>query len=425
MNLFLTFFLVYLFSTGLTNDTLKDNKLKFKKDKEFTIMQWTDLHYCESEELDIKTQNLQEKLIELAKPDLIIITGDAISGFIAQGSAEGRDFNSCWEKFTSPMRKNKICYAYTFGESDISGTMTKSDIYELDKNNEHSLLQIQKKIGNNSVYRLEIESSYDVKSSANIWIFDSANTCSNKGDIWGCIGNDQITWFEETIDNDLNTEQNVDLNIAFMHSPIPEYLQLYNDYYFVGTKGEPISCSFGDVNFFEQVAFQYEFKAIFAGHDHQNDFGGNLLGIELVYGKKTGYGGNYYNSDEKVGARIIKLKEEIHGDDNIYVQMNHYLLLEDGTILNDQNFHLRNGEFQQQCSFITVLNSDNNGFTSWPLLIAFGLLAFFTIGVYVMYRLEILPKVFTVKASSLELESLKQNLEEGETKPETTEITKQ
>ena len=30
---------------------------------------------------------------------------------------------------------------------------------------------------------------------------------------------------------------------------------------------------------------------VFAGHNHNNDFRGRYLGIDLFYGRKTGYGG--------------------------------------------------------------------------------------------------------------------------------------
>ncbi len=34
-----------------------------------------------------------------------------------------------------------------------------------------------------------------------------------------------------------------------------------------------------------------DIKAIFVGHDHSNDFGGFYKGIELAFGRKSGYGG--------------------------------------------------------------------------------------------------------------------------------------
>jgi len=50
-------------------------------------------------------------------------------------------------------------------------------------------------------------------------------------------------------------------------------------------------------------------RAVFVGHDHNNDYGGYLDNVELVYGRKTGFG--YYGPVGNVerGARVIELKE--------------------------------------------------------------------------------------------------------------------
>lgn len=49
---------------------------------------------------------------------------------------------------------------------------------------------------------------------------------------------------------------------------------------------------------------------MFAGHDHNNDFSGNYYGIDLVYGRKTGYGCYGPPPGMQRGARVIILKEE-------------------------------------------------------------------------------------------------------------------
>ena len=52
-------------------------------------------------------------------------------------------------------------------------------------------------------------------------------------------------------------------------------------------------------------------KAIYCGHDHNNDFKGFYEGVELVFGRKTGYGGYGPNGYQR-GATVIKLKEYIN-----------------------------------------------------------------------------------------------------------------
>jgi len=48
-------------------------------------------------------------------------------------------------------------------------------------------------------------------------------------------------------------------------------------------------------------------RAVFVGHDHDNDYGGFLEGVELIYGRKSCFGGYGPPKDVIRGGRIIKL----------------------------------------------------------------------------------------------------------------------
>lgn len=52
---------------------------------------------------------------------------------------------------------------------------------------------------------------------------------------------------------------------------------------------------------------EFNIKAAFCGHDHNNEFGGFLEGVELVYGRKSGFGGNGPPFGKKRGGRVIHL----------------------------------------------------------------------------------------------------------------------
>ena len=55
-------------------------RLRFGADNKFKIMQLTDLHMGEDEELNQKTVDLIENMIGKERPDFIAITGDLVSG---------------------------------------------------------------------------------------------------------------------------------------------------------------------------------------------------------------------------------------------------------------------------------------------------------------------------------------------------------
>jgi len=52
-----------------------------------------------------------------------------------------------------------------------------------------------------------------------------------------------------------------------------------------------------------------DITGVFCGHDHDNDYGGFVNNIEVVYGRKTGFGGYGPPPEFTRGARVIELLE--------------------------------------------------------------------------------------------------------------------
>ena len=61
---------------------------------------------------------------------------------------------------------------------------------------------------------------------------------------------------------------------------------------------------------FEAFKKENNMKAVFVGHDHNNSYSGFYRDIELVFGRKGGYGSDGPNYVQK-GATVIKVKEHI------------------------------------------------------------------------------------------------------------------
>ena len=72
---------------------------------------------------------------------------------------------------------------------------------------------------------------------------------------------------------------------------------------------------------------------MFAGHDHNNDYSGIYKGIELVFGRKTGYGS--YGPKTNRGATVIKIKEFMN-DDKLDFKYDFYIIEQDGSIIPKQ-----------------------------------------------------------------------------------------
>jgi len=82
-------------------------KLRFEKDKEFTILQFTDLHYGEDGWKDRNSKNLQDKLIGYTNPDLVVLTDEMVSGYGWNG-VDNAFYLNCWKQSTQPMESRKI-----------------------------------------------------------------------------------------------------------------------------------------------------------------------------------------------------------------------------------------------------------------------------------------------------------------------------
>ncbi len=91
-----------------------------------------------------------------------------------------------------------------------------------------------------------------------------------------------------------------------MHIPIPEYLDVFNNGKYYGTKNEKIACGSVNTGLFAAMLEQPTVNWVSCGHDHNNDFYGEHMGITLSYGRKTGYGG-YGPFGMKRGARVFEV----------------------------------------------------------------------------------------------------------------------
>lgn len=96
--------------------------------------------------------------------------------------------------------------------------------------------------------------------------------------------------------------------LAYFHIPLPEYAS-FDSSNFTGVKQEKISSPSVNSGFFTRLVEAGDVKAVFAGHDHVNDFCGKMTGIHLCYA-----GGFGYHAYGKAGwsrrARVVEISLE-------------------------------------------------------------------------------------------------------------------
>jgi hypothetical protein len=66
---------------------------------------------------------------------------------------------------------------------------------------------------------------------------------------YGCTEPDQVQWFREQAREQRAKEK----GFLFVHIPLSEYMNLYNDYEVIGNRGEMVSCPSANTGLFGAV----------------------------------------------------------------------------------------------------------------------------------------------------------------------------
>jgi 3',5'-cyclic AMP phosphodiesterase CpdA len=298
-------------------------ELFFKEDGTFKIIQFTDIHFSEDNELDHRSTNLMSQIILDEKPDFIITTGDTVYG----------PYNlQHIEKALRPITQSGVPWSYTFGNHDTEEGVDYT-----------SLFQVITSLPNCVAYNADASISgmgnhyVEVKNQRGEtkWVLFGIDTGAYNRipSIGGYdyIKEDQIQWFKKVI-GDFDREQNSFSSLVFMHIALPEYQEVWDMETCYGEKREGICCPHINSGFFTAMQEAGHTKGVFVGHDHINDYMGTLYGITLAYGRATGYN-TYGQEDYQRGARIIEL------DVNNTESFQTYIRLEDKTVIKKQVEH--------------------------------------------------------------------------------------
>ena len=305
-------------------------KFQFNTNGNFVILQLTDLHFGESEEKDFNTTRVMNRTINEIKPDVVILTGDSISGFAWDGKEQGWG-KRIWQNWTKPFLDFKQHYIYAIGNHDAQADLTRREVGDLDTTHPYSLFQPgPDNITGVSNFVRQLYSSNDPsKVVTNFWVMDS-NTegCGSHKTGWGCIEPDQIQWYKEK-SAELIAKHGKTRDMAFYHIPIPEVMAMMNEGAAYGNKYDTVCCPDVNTNFHSAIEEIGNIKYHHFGHDHSNDFRGVYGDQEFLYGRKTGYG--CYGPPEfmQKGARVLNLTED--STDPQGFTMENYIIQEDLT----------------------------------------------------------------------------------------------
>ncbi|EEF44130.1 probable inactive purple acid phosphatase 28 [Ricinus communis] len=316
--------------------------LRFRADGNFKILQVADMHYgtgsltrCRDvlpSEFDfcsdVNTTRFLQRMIQSEQPDFIAFTGDNIFGTSTSDAAE-----SLLRAF-GPAMESELPWAAILGNHDHESTMTREDLMSFISLMDYSVSQINPSAGDLSdsgkgsmMVDIDGFGNYDLKvygppgsplanhSVLNLFFLDSGSREVVQGiRTYGWIRESQLRWLRgvskgyQGKNQDFNhlaeaSHSAAPPSLAFFHIPIPEIPQLYYQK-IVGIFQEAVACSSVNSGVLQTLVSMGDVKAVFFGHDHKNDFCGNLSGIWFCYGGGFGYHG-YGKAGWARRARVI------------------------------------------------------------------------------------------------------------------------
>lgn len=295
-------------------------RLRFRPDGTFTIVQFTDLHIHDDLDASATTIALMERILDAERPDLAILTGDTIAGGQCAYPRE------MFRKAVMPMEVRGIPWAAVFGNHDDEGKDSRSDLMALQQELPHSLSEPGPEevpgVGN---YVLTVESALADAPGAYLYCIDSGSYAPEGVPGYAWIQPEQIAWYRRTATALGQTGSQPLPALAFFHIPLPEYNMVWDGGECEGDRHEPVCAPVLNSGLFVNLMEVGDVLGVFVGHDHINDFEGELCSIRLCYGRAGGYG-TYGKEGYPRGARVIRMREGVRSFET-------WLRLDDGSVV--------------------------------------------------------------------------------------------
>lgn len=321
-------------------------ELAFKKGK-FKIMLISDVQ--DKYPMDERTVKCMEHILDAEQPDFVFLNGDNCNGQVVSKEY----FEQYVTQLTKPIEDREILWAHVFGNHDDEfikspefGKEFQQSVYE---SMPHCLSQRGDEnlpgIGN---YRLPVYSNKNHKEVFNIWALDSltyiekTNPGARLKESYTVLENGQsgstnydfikfkqIQWYHN-LSEALEKKHGEKIpGLMFFHMALPEHRLVPTNPMqtkMVGERNEEICNSPINSGLFSTILERGDIKGIFVGHDHINDFVGNVYGVMLGFDGAIGY--NHYGLESEDprekhrirGARIFTINEDNPWDIKTYMR---------------------------------------------------------------------------------------------------------
>lgn len=280
----------------------EEPKLSFNSKGEFKIVQFTDTHFFKDGRRSQEVLENIKVIMEAEKPDLVILTGDIVTG---------KPTIQSWENLTDLLISYEVPYAVTFGNHEDEAEASRWELLKYLSERPYCLISDEggDEVSGYGNYLLPVYNAQD-KAEKLVYCMDSRSysLAKDKGvEGYGWFDRSQISWFAETNQTWLAEHPGAQ-SLLFFHIPLPEYARAFDHGEFRnGVRMEEECSPKINTGMFSELVLQGNVLGTFVGHDHNNNYVGQLYHIALCYGYFSG--GNSYGDLPLNGARIILLEE--------------------------------------------------------------------------------------------------------------------
>ncbi len=289
--------------------------LRFPENGKFRIMCFGDLH--ERMTYDDRNSRLRyedmilfhETAIKALKPDFAVYLGDTL---VLRDETEGHAlYRAAIKNILKPVLDAGIPFGYVMGNHEHDTRQEELIIQAYDQFDACCTYNDDPDITGDLNCALPIKSSDGARDAFVLWFMDSNNCRPNKDYDW--VHKDQIEWYEKKASEIKEKNGQTVPAVLFQHIPITEEYDLlreaklnerlhavrghskWADKFYVakgemdGYLGEGPCAPCENDGQFDSWKKTGDVKGAFFGHDHMNDFTGNLDGILLGQNKTGGF----------------------------------------------------------------------------------------------------------------------------------------
>jgi 3',5'-cyclic AMP phosphodiesterase CpdA len=254
------------------------------------VLQLTDTHFGSpdpgSQAEDRRSFDEIAQMVKLHQPDFVVHTGDFINN--DQGpkvSFEAIDvFDSLGVPWTHAVGNHDIGYRQV---DEFRKLMKQAHVGEFHHEKEQGY-----------AFRFDVLAPGQSQPGYSIFCFDSGFRDPNRR-----VSREQLDWFTRQAAQDAEAGVKAPA-VAMIHIPVIEFDKVRDAKKHKGIYGERVCFDNDTGDTFAALHAPGRMKAVFSGHDHMNDYCGVWEGIELVYGRVSGW--SAYGILKR-GGRLIEI----------------------------------------------------------------------------------------------------------------------